>query len=887
MNGPRRREWLYRLLLLAYPATFRQEYGRDAVEAFRDARAEAGSRGPGAVVGLWARTVPDVLVHGAAERLRSVGDAVRGGGVLTGEGGEVLRASLRGVVRAPALSLVVVGTLGLGIGANVALFSIVRGVVLRPLPYPDAGALVQLWERNPDVDEERHGPSPWNFDDWHGAAPAVERSAAWYLTSATYRADDWAEEVRSARVTVDFFRTLGVSPALGRDFVEDEVLGVGPAMLSHGAWQRLFGGDPTVVGRTVSVAGAPVTIAGVMPRGFAFPDESVEVWLAWNIPATYAGNPDVRTHRFLSVLGRLSNGATIESAEEQLDRIAAGLAESYPEMNRGWDVEVSSLHEDVVGDVRGTVWLAFVAVAFILLIACANVANLLLARVPTRVRDIGIRTTLGASRGRIAAEVLVEHLLLGVAAGALGLGIGRVFLGLLVRLDAGRIPRLEQVGIDGWVFAFTALVAVGTSLLFGAAPLSRLLGGGEPRGMRSGVRTTAAARQRRLRELFVASQVAMVMVLLAGAGLFATSLGRLMAVDPGLDPEGVAAFRVSLDPGGGSPEGTVAYYRTLLREIESEASIVSAGAAQTLALSPVSNDFDRPYRAAGSSTESADASTVRMRMVTEGYIETMGMTVLAGTTVDGTAELDDPLVAVVNETLASRLFPDGNAVGQTFELDFRGGWLPYRVIGVVQDVRHYGLRGALAPEVFLPHSQIPYLAMHVVVKTAGDPEASFARIREIVLSQVPRQPPHDFVSLSSLMRASTAEERFLSVLLTLFSAVGLVLACTGVYGVVAYTVTHRRRDIGVRMALGARPGGVVRDVVRQTGRLALAGVVVGGVAVLLGGSVVESLLYEVSVDDPRSTIGVGALLMSVAALSAWLAARKAAGIPPSEALRPD
>lgn len=874
-------ERVYRRLLLAYPTEFRREYGTDAVEAFSDALSEARARGFGAMAALWLRTVPDVLIHGLTERARSAG------AVLRSDGAEVVRAAVRGVVRAPLLALVIVGTLGLGIGANVALFSVVRGVILRPLPYPEPASLVQLWERNPDVDDARHGPSPWNFDDWHGAAPAIERSAAWYMTSATYRTDEWAEEVRSARVTGDFFRTLGVEPTLGRDFDPDEITGVGPVMLSHGGWQRLFGGDPSVVGRTISVGGSSLRIVGVMPRGFAFPDPSVEAWLAWNIPATYAGDPDVRTHRFLSVVGRLAPGQSVAVAEEQLDQIAAGLAEVYPQMNRGWDVEVSSLHEDVVGDTRSTVWLAFAAVSFILLIACANVANLLLARVPTRVREIGIRTTLGASRGRIAAEVALEHLVLGVASGLVGLAVGRLFLEFLVRLDAGRIPRLEEVSVDGAVFAFTAVVAVLTSLLFGAAPLSQLLAGREPRGMRSGVRTTASASQRRVRELFVGTQIAMVMVLLSGAGLFATSLERLTAVDPGLEPEGVAAFRVSLDRGAGSAETTVDYYRTLLDAIEGEPGVVSAGAAQTLALSPISNDFDRPYRPAGATTESADASTVQMRIVTDRYVETMGMTLLDGTTFDGTDALDDPLVAVINETLARRLFPDGNAVGQTFELDFRGGWFPYRVVGVVRDVRHYGLRGDLVPEIFLAHSQMPYLAMHVVVKTTGEPEALFGRLREIVLAQLPRQPPHGFVALDGLVRASTAEERFLSVLLTLFAAVGLTLACTGVYGVVAYTVTHRRRDIGVRMALGAQPGGVVRDVVVHTARLALVGVAVGCVVVFVGGPIVESLLYEVSPGDPRPTLAVAALLLVVAGTSAWLPARKAARIAPSEALRPE
>lgn len=875
--GRDRSERLYRALLQVYPVRFRELYGTDALELFRDRLAESRTRGGAAVAWLWLRTLPNVLFHGSMERLVSMG--------ADGERSPVLGTAIRRLVRTPALSATIVLTLGLGIGANVALFSVLRSVLLEPLPFPDADRLVHLWETNPAVDETAQGISPWDFVDWERASESFESMTAFYLTSGTYRTEEWLEELRSAQVTADFFRTMGVAPLHGRDFRREEVARYGPVMLSHRVWTRLFGADPAVVGSTIESSGSTYEIVGVMPPDFAFPDESVETWVAWNMDAVYADNPDSRTWRFLESVGRLNPGVSVDAAESELDAIAAGLAESYPAMNQGWDAEVTSLHEDIVGDVRGTLWLAFGAVLFILLIACANVANLLLARLPSRMHDIGVRATLGATRGRIARELLAENLLLGAVAGVLGFGLGVLFIDLLVALDAGRIPRLAEVSADLGVFVFTAAVALTTSVVFGAAPLVQLLRGSSPSLARSGLRTTAGAGQRRVREAFVASQVALALVLLAGAGLFATSLDRLLDVDPGLDPESVAAFRVSLNPQRDQPGFTQVYYRGLLERLEGVPGVVSVAAAQTLALNPIGNDFQRPYRPLGSAVQSADAPAVNMRMVTNGYVETLGMKLLDGEVIPPSTRADEPLVAMVNQTLADRLWPEGGAVGRSFEIDFRDGWAPYRVTGVVQDVRHYGLREDTAPEVFLSHEQIPYLAMNVVVRTEGEPEEYFEALREAVLSHPPRQPPHDFVSLEALVAESTAEERFLSVLLTLFAAIGLLLAATGVYGVIAYSVSHRRREIGVRMALGAAPGSVVQGVLRQALVIAGAGALLGAAGVLGLAGVVEGLLFGVSPGDPMTIAAVGGTLVAVAGVAAWLPARRAAHIAPAEALR--
>lgn len=879
-----RSERVYRALLRLYPSDFRELYATDAVELFADRLEEARDVGSGAVARLWVRTLVNVIVHGMLERVSQIATGVR---PAVGDPSSGLRTALRTVVRAPKLSVAIVATLGVGIAANVALFSVLQTVLLRPLPYPDSDRLVQLWETNPDVDEARHGPSPWNFVDWQREADRFESMAAWYLTSGTYRTESWVEEISSAQVTADFFRTMGVEPLLGRDFQPGEVERYGPVMLSYRVWQRRFGGDPSVVGRTIVSSGSTYRIAGVMPSDFTFPDERVETWVAWDMPTVYADQPESRTWRFLGGVARLAADVSIQEAEAELDAVAAGLSDLYPEANRGWDVAVSSLREDVVGDVRGTLWVAFGSVLFILLIACANVANVLLARVPARLREIRIRTALGATRGRIAGELVWESVLLGLAAGAVGLALGSLFIDGLVALDAGRIPRLSEVSMDPGVLLFTAAVSLATSVLFGVAPMAQLLSQSGAMALGSGLRSTDGAGQRRLRDTFVGAQIAVALVLLTGAALFSASLSRLTGVDPGFDPDHVASFRVSLDPVDGTAEETVRYYDGLLERIAEVPGVTRVGASQTLPLNLVSNDFRRPFRATGSGLASADAPAVQMRIVTPGYVETMGMTVVDGAAIPEEPSLGDPLVALVNETLARRLWPEGGAVGRTLELDFREGWQPYEVVGVVRDVRHYGPREDLVPEIFLSHRQVPYLAMTVVTKTAVAPEELYDALRAAVLSHRPVQPAHNFVSLQQLSSASVAEERFLSALLSIFGVIGLLLSATGVYGVIAYSVGYRRREIGVRMALGAAPSGVVGAVFREAVVVAGIGLAVGGLAVLLLGRIVEGVLYGVAPTDPLTTGGAGLVLAVVAALAAWIPARRAAGIAPAEALRPD
>lgn len=860
----------------AYPAHYRDQYGADSLELLHEREAEAASRGALSLGLFRLGAVPHLVLNGLLERLSDV---------RSGRGGDrfgTVGVATKRLVRAPGLSATIVLTLALGIGANIALFSLVSGVVLRPLPFHEPERLVRLWETNPAVDAELHGPSPWNLVDWERESSRFESMASWYLTSGTVRTPEWTEELRSAQVTSDFFRTLGVEPLLGRDFQPEETDRYGPLMLSHRAWQRLFGGDPSVVGQSLVVSGARYEIVGVMPPSFTFPDESVETWLAWNMANVYADRPETRSWRFLDGIARLSAGETAATAEEELDAIAVGLAEAHPEWNAGWGTEVTTLHDDVVGEVRGSLWLAFVSVLVILAMACVNVANLLLARVPARIADVRLRVALGATRGRIGRELLTESALLGVASALGGLLVARWIIDGLVAVDAGRIPRLDEVGFDASVLAFTLLCALATTMLFGAAPLLELVrNSARPVPGRG---TTQSARHRRLRNGFVGVQLALALVLLSGAGLFGSSLGRLLSVDPGLDPTNVATFRVSLDPVAGEVQRTVDYYRGLLRAVEQVPGVLEAGASQTTPMSPVPNDFTRPYRRVGSGLAAADAPAVQMRIVTPGYVGAMGMTLVEGSDLPAEAAVGEPLVAIVNQTLARELGEGASVVGGTFEIDFREGWQPYRIVGVVQDVRHYGPRERVLPEVFLSHAQVPYLAMTVVARTRDDPDTYEEALRAAVLGHG-SQPPHQFVSMESLLDSSVAEERFVAILMSAFGLVALLLAVTGVSGVIAHSVEHRRREIGVRMALGADARRVMGAVVVDAGRFGAAGLSIGLVVAFALGRVIDGLLYDVGGTGVPTILLVATGLGALAIVTGLLQARRVAEVAPADTLR--
>ncbi len=887
---------LYRALLHLYPRTFRDECGPEALEMFEDLyRAIYSRSGRWGIVRLWLRTLPNLVRNGPVERwverskrggpqpmqATATQSAVWAGSALWSD----IRFAGRSLRRAPGFTFAAVSTLALGLGACIALFSLVNAIVVRSLPFPEAERLVSVWEDHAETGRLGQGPSPWNFADWHRDAETFSSLTAWYLTSGTLRYGDVAEETRSAQVTTDFFRVLGVSPALGRDFLSDEGVAYGPLMLGHQIWERVFGGDPEVIGQVVELSGAPYEVVGVMPPSFQFPDPGVEYWVAWDLPTVYANRPEARTWRFMNAVGRLAVDVSASEAEADLNRLQRGLAEAYPEANRGWTVSLSDLHSDVVGGIDNTLWAGMGAVGALLLLACANVANLLLARAPARAREFSVRSALGAGRSRLTQQLIIENLCIAAAATLLGLALAVGVLELIGWLEAGKIPRIDEVTIDGGVLGFAALLMLFTSLGFGLAPVIQLVG----RPSRT-LRSAGAARSISgdgVRRSLVTAQVALTFVVLAGAALFLRSLDSLSHVDLGVTPEQTLAFRVSLDSGERPTDQIWRYYDGLLDELTSLPGVRVAGAAQTLPMDPVAGDFTRPFRRIGEATESADAPAAGIRIITPGYVEATGMRLLQGVSFDGSEEANGPQVAIINRALANTLWPGTDAVGQQFELDFRGGWSTYRVKGVVADVRHRGPRDEPDLEIFLAGRQQPYLAMSVVMRTSVDPLSLIPEVKRAVLAYPPSQPPYHFTTLTALFRDVTGAERLLAAMLATFALFALTLAASGVYGLVAYAVSSRTREYGIRLALGDDAGRLIRSIGLGAAKMAIWGLAIGVAAVLLIGPFIQSLLFGVKAWDPSVLGIVAAGLLLVSVVAALVSARSIVSLQPSSALRAD
>lgn len=869
----------FRALLRIYPRSFRDEFGTDSLLLFRDRlRAAYHERGLLGLALHWMRTVPNVLWHGTLERLSA--HPRRGSSPDP-------RYAVRSLLRDPGLLAVGTLSLAIGIGASTALFSLLEGVLLQPLPFPEPDRLVQLWEVNPELDLSEEGPSPLNVADWTDLTTSLDGIAAWYLTSGTHRDERGAEEVRGAQVTPGFFRVMGWDAALGRTPVEEEVNRYGPVVLSDRLWRRRYGANPAIVGSFLTISGRQYEVVGVMPPAFSFPDPSVELWMAWDLRDVYADNAESRTWRFLRAVGRMSPGASMESVQAEMESIADGLAQRYPEADRGWSVRVRSLHEQIVGDVRPPLLAAFGAVALILVMACVNVGTLLLARAPARSRELAVRRALGATSAHTAGQLLLENVLLAAAGGAVGLVVAWGLVRLLVRFDAGGIPRLQGVSIDPWVLAFATGISLLAAVGFGLAPILQATRTPPAEALRGGDRHTGSVPAARLRRGLVSSQIALALVLLAAAALFSRSFLGVRAIDPGFDARNVLSFRVSLDPQGEGEGYVASYYDGLLQRLAEIPGVRGIGAVQTLPLNPVGNDFTRPYRAAGTGTPTAEAPAVQMRIATPGYFRTMGMDFLAGGGFSGDESADAPLVAVVNRTLAARLWPDRSAVGETLELDFRDGWQPYRVLGVVEDTRAYGLRSDPRPEIYLPHRQSPYLAMTVVLKTDPSARVLPRSIEDVVRSYGPSQPVHNFVTLEQLLGDATATERFLVFLMTAFGSIALVLACSGVFGVMAYMVGQRRKELGLRAALGAGRLALIRYVLGAASVLAASGVGAGLVAAVSLGATVRSQLYGVSPWDPLTLALATVVLFAAALAAAVVPAGRAVRVDPASVLRSD
>ncbi|HUG39145.1 MAG TPA: ABC transporter permease [Longimicrobiales bacterium] len=829
---------------------------------------------------------------GAVERWKEEGRASRGLG-----GWDALRQDVRygtrTLVRAPGFTAVAVLTLAVGIGATAGVFGVVEALLIEPLGYREAGRVVRILEHRTDG-ERRYGTiSAPNFRDWLAAAETLGEGSLYDESSPTLRLGERSVKVSGAWVNASYFDVLGVEPAVGRFFLaEEDEPGSARMVLSEGLWRELFAGDPGVVGRVLEVNGFPYTVVGVA-ESFEDPGlsgASFEAPRLWrSTPSYFLTNG--RQSRSFTGIARLASGATPAAAAAELNAIHARLAETHAG-NRGRLVEVVPLKESLVGDARPVLAILSAAVLLVLLIACANVANLLLFRAAGRGREMGVRTALGASRRRVVRQLLVESLLLGLAGAAAGLVVAVAVNRGLEALAAGQLPRLANVGVDPTVLGFTALVGIAASLVFGLLPALHTVRPDTAAALRDGGRGTAGARAHgRIRDAVVAVQVGLAVVVMVGAGLLGRSLVRLGAVDPGLSVEGALTLRI--DPpseiyGPAEEDGGASYHAVLSRVTVAVEAVPGVESVAVVDILPMSGSFNgNPYLLEGqpepAEGQSASAET---RAVGPGYFETHGIVLRAGRDVGAGDDREAPPVVWVNEALLRRegRSADG-AVGTRIRI-LGDRWAA--IAGVVGDVAQFTLDRSPDPAVYIPLPQAPLWMQDepwLVVRTAADPAGLAPAIRAAVAGVDPAIPVYDIAPMEDVLRATLARPRFRTVVLLAFAAAAFLLAAVGVYGMVAYTVARRRPELGIRMALGADARAIRRLVVlRGLGPVAV-GAAAGLAAGLLATRALAAFLFGISTTDPATFLAAPLLLLAVAGIAAWLPARRAGRLAPQEVLR--
>lgn len=798
-----------------------------------------------------------------------------------------LRFAARALARRPGYTAVAAFTLTLGIGANVGIFTVVNAVLLRPLPYPDADRIVTIRHHAPGLNLPELHSSPGLIDHYRESSHGLARLAGYEMRERNLTGSGEPERVRAIAVTPEFFDVLAVRPALGRPFDDSDAQQESPpvVILTHPLWQSRFGGDSDVIGRRVQLDGRATEIVGVMPPDFVFPTPDTRVLIPlWLDPKRGFGTFGTRT------LARLAPGESLEGARHEVEALQRRIPERFPELTQevldrfGWSVTVEPLRDDVVRDIVTALWILFGTVGFVLLIAAANVANLFLVRAESRQRELAIRSALGGSRTRIAITFLAESLLLALVGGAMGAGLATVGVRLLVANGPTQLPRLHEITVDAVMLAFAAILSVATGLIVGALPMSSLARRSFVQMLRDGGRGSTAGKERhRIRQLLIAGQVAMALVLLIGSGLVLRSVARLSAVDPGFRIEGLVTAGVSI---GNEPErarATASYHR-LLDEVAGLPGVASVGASNSLPIEAAGMNGSSFAIESRPRADNELPPVTMYQVVTAGFFETVGMPLVEGRAPERADAVQSRPIVWVNQTFASR-FLDNRAIGERIQLEDH--WL--EIVGVVGDVRTFGLREDIRPVAYLPLStpvrSVALDVMRVVIRTAADPAVVASGLRAAVDRVNPSAPLTTVRTMEDVVAASLAQISFTMTLLAIAAIVALALGMVGLYGVISYVVTQRTPEIGVRLALGAQPHQVRAMVLRQGLSVALVGVVVGlGAAWALAG-VMQSLVFELSTRDPITFATVALLLTAVSALAIYVPARRAAGIDPLLALR--
>ena len=791
-----------------------------------------------------------------------------------------VRYAARTLRKNPGFTLVAILTLALGIGANTAIFSVIDAVILRPLPFASPDRLVWLNGKFPLGDGA--AVSPPDFRDYRAAVRSFERFSAFgYRGSPSNLSGDKPEQVLTSIASADFFGTLGIQPLLGRDFVlaDEDVSLPQVAILGYGVWKRDFGSDASIVGHNIRLDGQDLMVVGVLPTDLPLLSEA-EIWLPMPM---HAGGMNTRLSHFLKAIGRLKPGVSLAQSRADTDAIAAHLAEKYPDNDKGWSLRQRLLSEALIGPVEPALLLIAAAVGLLLLIACVNVANLLLARSITRRREFSVRAALGAGRGRMIRQTLTESVVLALLGGMLGV-LGAIWgVHALRAIGPSDLPRLHEVRISGGVLAFNAGLSLLTGILFGLVPALQVSGRIFTQGLKETGRTSASGSQKRLGGALVICEIAVSLTLLMSAGLLLKSLWRLIHVNPGFQTTHVISARLSLNPPAYNDDARRGqFWQQLEQRVTTLPGVEAVGATSELPLTGEHSDcpFYLPDRTYGPS-EFDDANC---RQVTPGYLATMRIPLLAGRWLNDRDTAAAPKVMLVNQAFAARYFAGQNAIGKHLQV-MEGRAVPREIVGVIGNITHDALSDPQQPEMYTPYAQFSPPTMRLVVRAAADPQNLATALRNVISSIDKDETLSTVSSMDEVLESSVAQPRFSSQLLGLFAALAVLLSAVGLYGLMAYSVTQRVNEVGIRIALGATRGHILRLILKRGFVLTLTGLGIGLIASLAATRVLSDLLFGVTATDPGTFLGAALLLAAVALAACYVPARRAMRVDPIVALR--
>ena len=866
---------MIRFLIRLYPRSFRARYGEQMLAFHRD-RVQEGRRN-------WPGIVLDHLLSAAAEHLRSEPRRQdESMSMLLPD----IRFAIRGLVRRPLFALIVITTIAIGVGANAAIFSVVNGILLRPLPYPNPERVVFFGHKAP-----AWLASQPEFLDYQRELKSFEKLAAYIQSEGNLASEDEPERVALASVSPEFFDVLGVSPRLGRGFAIDEHIAP-PAralVMSHGLWVRRFASDPSIVGKTVSFNGVPRTIVGVMPKHFDYPQARTDVWLP--LARFKSDSLDDRSNHYLFMVGRLREGISLDRAASEARMLAGRMMRDHPDRydpRQPLTPDLAKVSDKLVGSTRPYLWALFGTVGFVLLIVCANVANLLLARGEGRRREMALRTALGATRGQLISQLLTEALLLAIAGGALGLMLAWSANRALIALAPPSIPRLDQIGMDWRVFGYALLTSVIAGLLFGAVPAFR--GAQETPGetLKEGGRSATHGSSHKVRRVLVAAEVALAVIMLSGAGMLLRSLVNLQRADLGFDVRSVLTMKVSLSANAYDEHRAVAFYADLLSRVRAIPGVQAAGASGWLPVIEVGGQWG--LLAEGMSYDKISQGPVATpQQATAGYFRAMGIAMLRGREFTEDDRENGPYVGIVSEALARNLWGSSDVLGKRFRLGGDSTFMT--VVGVAKDIRSHGFAEPIEPMMYFAYPQTNETgyftprSMSLVIRTSGDPMPFVNQVRAIVRSLDPAVPVSAIQTLEQVVGTSVSSRRFSTALIASFALMALLLAGIGIFGVISYGVSERTFEIGVRMALGAERSTVLALVLGDVVGMALAGIAIGLLGSAAIARTIRSMLVGVPTIDLPTLLAVSLALAIVAAAACIIPARRAMAVDPTEALR--